>query len=39
MTIETTTSGEIIIKPDFCIYCDMSTGGTHEAHCPLYGGD
>ncbi len=32
---QTITSGEVISAPDMCGYCCMSTGGQHEANCPL----
>lgn len=32
----TLTDGSIIDIPDYCFYCNLSTGGEHQADCPLY---
>lgn len=28
--------GRELNVPDMCGYCQMTTGGAHELHCPLY---
>ena len=30
------TAGNPIIFYDMCGYCNMTTGGEHEPHCPCY---
>ena len=32
----TTTDGQEYITPDMCGYCEMDTGGEHQANCPCY---
>ena len=31
-----TTDGAEYELPDMCACCNMSTGGEHERHCPLF---
>lgn len=31
------TDGTISIMIDNCPYCNLSTNGNHEAHCPMAG--
>jgi len=33
---KTRTMAQEIIAPDHCAYCNLDTGGAHEATCPLY---
>jgi len=30
------TDGEIRDVPDMCEYCNMTTEGQHEPHCPIF---
>ena len=34
--IQCDTAGQPIIFYDMCAHCNMTTGGQHESHCPLF---
>lgn len=32
----TVTDGKVIEYPDMCACCELTTGGGHQPHCPLF---
>ena len=30
------SDGTVLDVPDMCGYCEISTSGSHQSHCPLY---
>ena len=33
-----TTDGRVWDVPDMCTHCQMTSGGQHESHCPMWHG-